>query len=130
MSAAATPAQSPTERTVLVTGASSVIGQVTARLFAAHSARVFGTSRQRRPEENGIKMLRLDVRSADSVQQCIDEILARARHLDVLVNNAGVMHEGFVEETSDADATAVMDTNFFGAVRVVNAVLPAMRERR
>lgn len=126
----ASRAQRLATRTVLVTGASSGIGQATARLFAAHGARVFGTSRQQRPDGDGVEMLRLDVRSAESVQRCVDQVLTRAGHLDVLVNNAGVMHEGFAEETNEADAAAVMEANFFGAVRVVNAVLPGMRERR
>ncbi|MGH3761429.1 SDR family oxidoreductase [Actinophytocola sp.] len=128
--AATTPAQPLVARTVLVTGGSSGIGQATARLFAERGARVFATSRGQHPDEGGVEMLRLDVRSAESVRRCVDEVLARAGQLDVLVNNAGVMQEGFVEETSDADAAAVMDANFFGTVRVTHAVLPGMRERR
>ncbi|MGH3622896.1 MAG: SDR family NAD(P)-dependent oxidoreductase [Sciscionella sp.] len=122
-----TPAAS---NTVLVTGASSGIGQATARLFAARGARVFGTSRGERPDEPGVEMLPLDIRSADSVRHCVQQVLARAGHIDVLVNNAGTMHEGFAEETTLAEAEAVFATNFFGTVRVVNAVLPGMRSRR
>lgn len=127
--AAATPAQPHTAHTVLVTGASSGIGQATARLLAEQGARVFGTSRQERPDADGVEMLRLDVRSAESVQHCVGQVLGRAGHLDVLVNNAGVMHEGFAEETTEADAAAVMDVNFFGTVRVTHTVLPGMRAR-
>ncbi|MQA01707.1 MAG: SDR family NAD(P)-dependent oxidoreductase [Streptosporangiales bacterium] len=116
--------------TALVTGASSGIGQRTARLLADHGYRVFGTSRGDRADEPGVEMLRLDVRSDESVAGCIDEIRARADHLDVLVNNAGVLHEGFAEETPLADAAEVFDTNLFGIARVTNAVLPAMRARR
>jgi NAD(P)-dependent dehydrogenase (short-subunit alcohol dehydrogenase family) len=119
-----------TPRTVLVTGASSGIGQATARLFAELGARVFGTSRQVRPDEQGVEMLQLDVGSADSVRRCIDQVLARADGIDVLVNSAGVMHEGFAEETTATEAEGVMDTNFFGTVRVTHAVLPGMRARR
>ena len=74
-------------------------------------------------------MLRLDVRSAESVRSCVDEVLRRAGHIDVLVNNAGTLHSGVAEETALADAEAVFDVNFFGAVRVVDAVLPSMRSR-
>ncbi|NKZ07839.1 SDR family NAD(P)-dependent oxidoreductase [Actinomadura latina] len=115
---------------VLVTGASSGIGRATALLFAERGARVFGTSRQVRPDEGGVRMLRLDVRSDASVRECVGEVLAQVDGLDILINNAGVMHEGFAEETSPEEARAVFETNFFGAVRLVNAVLPGMRERR
>jgi NAD(P)-dependent dehydrogenase (short-subunit alcohol dehydrogenase family) len=53
----------------------------------------------------------------------------RAGHIDVLVNNAGITHFGFAEETTAAEAEAVLDTNFLGHVRVTNAVLPGMRAR-
>lgn len=117
-------------RTALVTGASSGIGQRTARRLAADGYRVFGTSRRKRPSECGVEMHRLDVGSEDSVTGCIDAVHRRAGHLDVLVNNAGVMCEGFAEETAMELAIAVFATNLFGVARVVNAVLPGMRDRR
>ncbi|GAA1847477.1 SDR family NAD(P)-dependent oxidoreductase [Actinomadura bangladeshensis] len=119
-----------TSPNVLVTGASSGIGRATALLFAERGARVFGTSRRDRPDEAGVRMLRLDVRSDESVRACVGEVTAQAGGIDVLVNNAGVMHEGFAEETAPQEARAVFETNFFGAVRLVNAALPGMRERR
>jgi NAD(P)-dependent dehydrogenase (short-subunit alcohol dehydrogenase family) len=115
---------------VLITGASSGIGQATARLFAEEGFRVFGTSRQKHPDEDGIEMLELDVRSDDSVERCVAEALARAGRIDVLVNNAGVEHVGMAEETTLEDARVVFETNFFGVVRMTNAVLPGMRERK
>ena len=121
---------STVDSTVLVTGASSGIGQATARRFAREGFRVFGTSRRRHPDDDGVVMLELDVRSGESVERCVREVLDRAGHIDVLVNNAGVMHEGFVEETTPAEAEAVFAVNFFGTARVTNAVLPGMRERR
>ncbi|GAB3971566.1 oxidoreductase [Actinoallomurus acanthiterrae] len=115
---------------VVITGASSGIGLATARLFAQEGFWVFGTSRRKRPNEGGVEMLELDVRSGESAERCVGEVLARAGHIDVLVNNAGVMHEGFAEETTVAEAEAVFAANFFGTVRVTNAVLPSMRSRR
>lgn len=91
---------------------------------------MFGTSRRERPDEGGVRMLRLDVRSDESVRECVDEVLAQADGIDILINNAGVMLEGFAEETAPDEARAVFETNFFGAVRLVDAVLPGMRERR
>lgn len=118
------------QTTVLVTGASSGIGQATARLLAAEGFDVYGTSRRPRPDGHGVRMLELDIRSDDSVARCVTELLDRAGGLDVLVNNAGAMHEGFVEETTLAEAADVFDINFFGTARVINAVLPGMRGRR
>ncbi|MGH3096221.1 MAG: SDR family NAD(P)-dependent oxidoreductase [Streptosporangiales bacterium] len=117
-------------RTVLVTGASSGIGQATARRFAAEGFDVFGTSRRVRPDENGVRMVQLDLRSEDSVRDCVSKVLARAGRIDVLVNNAAVAYQGFAEETPPAHARAVFDTNFFGTVRLINTVLPGMRARR
>jgi NAD(P)-dependent dehydrogenase (short-subunit alcohol dehydrogenase family) len=116
--------------TVLITGASSGIGQATARLFVAEGFRVFGTSRRKRPNENGVEMVELDVRSDDSVECCVAEVLTRAGQIDMLINNAGVEHVSIAEETTLEDARAVFETNFFGLVRMTNAVLPDMRDRR
>ncbi len=115
---------------VLITGASSGIGRTTARLFAARGCRVFGTSRQARPDAHGVEMLQLDVRSDASVAQCVSEVVRRANGIDVLVNNAGVEYLGIAEETPLADARAVFETNFFGVVRMVDNVLPHMRAQR
>lgn len=113
----------------LVTGASSGIGQAIARRFACHGFRVIGTSRRHRPDHHGVEMLTMDVTSTECVQRAVSEVLARKGRIDVLVNNAGIMHLGFAEETAPAEAEAVFATNFFGVVRVTNAVLPAMRHR-
>lgn len=116
--------------TILITGASSGIGKATAQLFAEKGFLVFGTSRQQRQSEDGIEMLKLDVRSGESVQRCVQEVLKRTGRIDVLVNNAGIMHQGtFAEETSIEEARAIFETNLFGVVRMTNAVLPGMRAR-
>lgn len=122
--------QQPSRGNVLITGASSGIGKVTARLFAENGFRVFGTSRSDQPDEHGIEMLRMDVRCDDSVARCVTDVLARAGRIDVLVNNAGAVHEGFAEETTIQEAEAVFAANVFGVARVTNAVLPGMRGRR
>jgi NAD(P)-dependent dehydrogenase (short-subunit alcohol dehydrogenase family) len=112
---------------VLVTGASSGIGEATARAFASAGFQVFGTSRRERPSGAGVEMVRLDVRSDDSVARCLAGIRDRGFRVEVLVNNAGVEHLGIAEETSLEAARAVFETNFFGVVRVIDAVLPEMR---
>jgi short-subunit dehydrogenase len=108
-------------QTVLVTGASSGIGQATAQLLTARGFTVFGTSRK--PTGN---LIPLDVRSDDSVRACVE----RVGTIDVLVNNAGYSLMGSAEETSLDEAKAQLETNFFGVVRMVKAVLPAMRKAR
>ena len=118
------------EQIALVTGASSGFGQLAARRLAKSGFKVFGTSRQKRADENGVEMLELDVRSSISVDDCVRTVLARSGRIDVLVNNAGEAHASLAEETSLDDAMRLFDTNFWGAVRVTNAVLPGMRSRR
>lgn len=115
---------------VLVTGASSDIGRMTARLFGAKGFRVLGTSRSSHPDEDGVEMLALDVTSDDSVHRCVEEVLTRAGQVDVLVNNAGVWQVSIAEETPMVTARAIFEANFFGVVRMTNAVLPGMRKRR
>ena len=115
-------------QTVLVTGASSGIGQATAQLLAERGLRVFGTARKPDGRSSKITMVALDVRSDDSVQKCVQQVLSQAGGIDVLVNNAGYSLMGAAEETSIDEAKAQFETNFFGAVRMVNAVLPAMRK--
>src|SRR2546425_8031396 len=106
-------------QTVLVTGASSGIGPAIAPLLTERGFNVYGTS----PKPTG-KLIPLDVRSDDSVRACVD----RVGPIDVLVNNAGYSLMSAAEETSIDEAKAQLETNFFGAVRMVNAVLPAMRK--
>jgi len=117
-------------QTVLVTGASSGIGQSTARLLAERGFTVFGTARK--PDlkkRESFTMLALDVRSDDSVRACVEQVVAKTGRLDVLVNNAGYSLTSAAEETSVEEAKAQFETNFFGIVRMVNAVLPGMRAR-
>src|SRR6267378_8308652 len=111
-------------QTVLVTGASSGIGQATARLLAEQGFKVFGTARKpQASQSSNITMVPLDVRSDDSVRACVE----RVGPIDVLVNSAGYSLMGAAEETSVEEAKAQLETNFFGVVRMVNAVLPGMR---
>jgi short-subunit dehydrogenase len=115
----------------LVTGASSGIGRQTAVLLAAQGYRVFGTSREpeRCHEIPEVNMLPLDVRSDQSVSECVQAVTEEAGSVDILVNNAGYLLFGALEECSTEEALQQFQTNFFGAVRLVNAVLPGMRQK-
>lgn len=92
--------------------------------------RVFGTSRSGSGGAPGFDMLALDVDSDDSVRNGVAELLRRAGRLDVVVNNAGRAMVGACEETGADEARALFETNVFGPMRVVAAVLPTMREAR
>lgn len=122
----------PTQRVVLITGVSSGVGQATARLLAERNYTVFGTSRSPAGAAGipGVEMLSLDVRSDDSVRACVDTVLSRSGHVDVLINNAGYELAGALEELTLEEAKAQFETNFFGVVRMVNAVLPSMRRQK
>jgi NAD(P)-dependent dehydrogenase (short-subunit alcohol dehydrogenase family) len=118
--------------TVLVTGASSGIGRATAKLLAGCGYRVFGTSRNPHHAEGipGVTILPVDVRSDESVKELVETVRSQAGAIDVLVNNAGYALGGALEETPLEAAKAQFETNYFGVVRMVNAVLPLMRGSR
>jgi NAD(P)-dependent dehydrogenase (short-subunit alcohol dehydrogenase family) len=114
----------------LVTGASTGIGRATARVLQVAGFRVFGTSRRAVAEESdGVTMLTCDVTDEASVARLVDEVLAKAGRIDLLVNNAGIGLLGGAEESSTAQARALFDVNVFGVLRVTNAVLPIMRRQ-
>ncbi len=114
----------------LVTGASSGFGQLTARLLVEHGFQVFGTSRKSTSGASGVEMLELDVTSTESVNACIQRVLMQCQRIDLLVNNAGQTHASLIEETPWEEARKIFETNFWGVVRVTNAVLPTMRKQR
>lgn len=117
-------------KTALVTGASSGIGRASAEALARAGFTVFGTSRKpggTAPSE--VTMLACDVTDDASVAALVSQVLARTGRIDVLVNNAGVGMFGGAEESSVAQVQRLYDVNLFGVVRVINAVLPSMRER-
>ncbi|CAN5310762.1 oxidoreductase [soil metagenome] len=114
----------------VVTGASSGIGLVTAQALAKAGYRVFGTSRKQVVDQAGVTMTVCDVTDEASVQSLIREIVQQAGRIDLVVNNAGVGMLGAAEESSIAQCQRLFDVNVFGVARVVNAVLPIMREQR
>lgn len=113
----------------LVTGASSGIGEATALRLAQAGYKVYGTSRRSSPAgAQPFKMLALDVTSDASVQAAVQQLMALEGRIDLLVNNAGFgVAAAAAEESSMAQAQSIFDTNFFGMVRMVRAVVPFMR---
>lgn len=128
---------SQTARHWLVTGVSSGFGLHLAHAALARGDVVVGTVRQPAQADRfeGLcpgraHAVLLDVTRGADIAPAVQRALARAGHIDVLVNNAGYGLFGAVEEVSDAEARAVMETNFFGALAVTRALLPHLRERR
>lgn len=125
---------------VLITGTSSGIGLATALAFARAGHNVYATMRNpsRAPElaqiaateKLPISISAMDVDSDASVKDGVDGIVKQGEPIDVLVNNAGIERTGSVEELPLAAFRAVMETNYFGAIRCIQAVLPTMRKRR
>jgi NAD(P)-dependent dehydrogenase (short-subunit alcohol dehydrogenase family) len=125
---------------VLVTGASSGIGLATALHFARKGAAVYAGLRnpegavelQQAVAAEGLPItpVRIDVDKDDSVRQGVQEVLEKAGRIEVLVNNAGVGGGGPIELIPLEAAKRTFETNYFGVIRMIQSVLPGMRERR
>ncbi|MEL7192050.1 MAG: SDR family NAD(P)-dependent oxidoreductase [Bacteroidota bacterium] len=118
------------KQVVLITGASSGFGQITAQYLGERGYKVYGTSRSVREPKGNYQMVPLDVQKADTIQQAVDQIIATEGRIDVLVNNAGVGLVGPMELHGLDEVAQVMDTNVYGVFRVTQAVLPHMRQQR
>ena len=118
--------------TALVTGTSTGIGLETALYFARNGYRVFAGARKPETVEHhpNVVPVKLDVDQDASVRQCVDGVRREAGAIDVLVNNAGVGIAGAIEMVPLDRARAMFETNFWGAVRMMQALLPSMRARR
>ena len=126
-------------KVVLITGTSTGFGRDTAETLARAGHSVFASMRdpQHKNREHaealrkqGIEVVELDVGSDVSVERAVQEVLARTRRIDVLVNNAGFASAGVTEAFTSEQAAALFDTNVVGVLRVCRAVLPAMRKQR
>ena len=126
-------------KSVLITGASSGIGRVSALYLAEKGYRITATSRSLERLEGlraeaerfgGIHCVELDVDSDESVSEAAASVTEACGRIDVLVNNAGYGLWGPVQSFSMEELRAQLETNFFGAFRMIKAVLPSMTERR
>ncbi|AZC38711.1 oxidoreductase [Pseudomonas chlororaphis] len=121
-------------KVALVTGASSGIGEATALKLKALGYTVYAAARRverMHPlAQAGLHVLPLDVTDDASMQACVQDILARSGRIDVLVNNAGYGSYGAVEDVPSDEARAQFEVNVFGAVRLIQLVLPQMRAQR
>src|SRR5947209_527240 len=125
---------------ILVTGTSSGIGLATAVHLARKRHDVYAAVRN--PTTAGalaeamvkeplpITRVTIDVDDASSVRRGVDEVLARSGRVDVLVNNAGMGGGGPIEDVPVDWVKRLFETNYLGAIRMIQAILPGMRERR
>jgi NAD(P)-dependent dehydrogenase (short-subunit alcohol dehydrogenase family) len=133
------------KQVVLTTGASTGFGRLFAETLARHGHTVFATMRDlagrnaanaseiralAKKESLPLHVLELDVTKDESVHQAVRSAVERAGHIDVAINNAGYGLIGLAEAVTTEQAQQIMDTNFFGSVRVNRAVLPFMRRQR
>jgi NAD(P)-dependent dehydrogenase (short-subunit alcohol dehydrogenase family) len=122
-----------TAQVILLTGCSSGIGRATALEAFARGHRVFATARNRndlveleRPDR--LTALALDVTDRAAIRAAVQDVLARSGRIDALVNNAGYGQYGAVEDVTAAEWRNQFEVNFFGALELIQAVLPSMRQ--
>lgn len=116
-------------KVVLITGGSSGIGKSVGEYLTDKGFQVYGTSREPKNYPNSkFPLLALDVTKPETIAQCVSEILERTSKIDVLINNAGAGITGPIEEIPDKEIQRNFETNFFGPIRVIKAVLPSMRK--
>ncbi len=114
-------------KVVLVTGASSGIGQEIAKRLASEGHVVYGTGRRANIEKSTYTMIPMTLEDEKSIRAAVKHVIDAHGTIDVLVNAAGSGIAGAVEETSEAEARAQFDVCLFGAMGVQSAVLPYMR---
>ncbi len=127
-------------KTILITGGTDGLGKAAAILFAERGYRVFATGRSAEKlaqldaianeRKLPLESLRMDVLDDASVKEGVAKVLEKAGAIDVLVNNAGVGYVGTVEDLKVDDFRRQFETNVFAVIRVTQAVLPHMRQRR
>ena len=127
------------KRTVLVTGCSSGIGLATCHVLSRNNFMTYGTVRNLskakkiqdliNSENLSLKILRLDVNDNQSIKLAVKKILTDTGRIDVLINNAGYGMFGPVEEITTQEVKKQFETNFFGTIRLIKAIVPIMRKQ-
>lgn len=122
------------KKVVLITGASSGIGKETAKFLAQNGYTVYAAARRlermKDLASSGIKTLSVDVTDDDSMVEGVKQILEREKRIDILINNAGFGSYGAIEDVGLEDARYQLDVNLFGAARLIQLILPGMRENK
>lgn len=121
-------------KTVLITGASAGIGKATAIYLAQNGYNVYGAARRIEKMQDlktyGIHPIALDVTNDEAVVACVNQIYFETGSIDVLINSAGLGSYGALEDVPMQEARNLVDINLFGAARLIQLVLPKMRENK
>ena len=127
------------KRTVLVTGCSSGIGLATCHVLSRNNFITYGTVRNlskakkiqdlMNMDDLSLKILRLNVNDNQSIKLAVKKILNDTGRIDVLINNAGYGMFGPIEEITTQEIKKQFETNFFGAIRLIKAIVPIMRKQ-
>ena len=117
------------KKTIIITGTSSGIGKHLAEYFGQKGHRVYGLSRKN-TESDYFKTIPTDITDEKAVENAVSEILLSGKRIDFLINNAGMGMVGAVEDATKEDIRKLFDLNLIGAVQVMNAVLPKMRNQK
>ncbi|MDT0554570.1 SDR family oxidoreductase [Patiriisocius hiemis] len=117
---------------VLITGGSSGIGKAIGTYLAQKNYRVYGTSRNpsKYSKSTPFPLLQVDVTSPQQIEAAVTKIISEESRLDVVINNAGIGITGPIEETPTDEIRNAFETNFYGPLEVIKAVLPQMRKQK
>lgn len=115
-------------KVILITGASSGFGRISAQMLAERGHIVYGTSRKAVSSIDKVTMLEMDITDKNAIQKGIEQIMAEQNHIDVLINNAGIGISGALELATEEEVRLQFDTNLFGMINMCQAVLPFMRK--
>ncbi|MEP1488122.1 MAG: SDR family oxidoreductase [Algibacter sp.] len=117
-------------KVVLITGGSSGIGKSIGEFLIGKGFVVYGTSRSpEKYKDSKFTILELDVKAVGTIEQTVKTIIEKEGKIDVVINNAGAGITGPIEETPNEEIKANFETNFFGPINVIKAVLPQMRKQ-
>ena len=117
---------------IFITGGSSGIGKAIGEYLTERGYKVYGTSRNplNTSKTSAFDLIEMDVTKEDSIQKAVAEILKREDRIDVLINNAGIGITGPIEETPSSEIRNAFETNLYGPISVIKAVLPTMRKQQ
>ncbi len=122
------------KKVAVITGGSSGIGKKTAFMLNKKGFTVYACARRldkmKALEAMGVNILYIDVTNDDSVKNCVNTILKKEKHIDILINNAGYGSYGAIEDVPIEEAKHQLDVNVLGIARMIKAVLPTMRKQK